>query len=86
MVGVEGANGTLFGKLLRCGALSGEIEDENLEPAEKSPNCFVIVGYSGITQIRPEGLHESAHVIVGRAWPLNAVKEGWRGEQLSRPG
>jgi hypothetical protein len=48
---VQSTNGALSDKLLGCGALSGEIEDENLKLAQKLPDRFVIIGRSGIVQM-----------------------------------
>ena len=76
---MEGANGALFGKLLGGGALSGEIEHKDLELAQKLPDGFIIVGRSGVMQMRSESPHESAHVVVSRTGPLYSAKEGRRG-------
>ena len=53
IIRVKSADGAFLCEFLGCRALGSEIEDEDLKPAQKLPDCFMIVGSSRIKQMRP---------------------------------
>jgi hypothetical protein len=86
VVGMKSANRAFPSEFLGRGTRSSEVKNKNLKPAQQSKHGLVIAWRASITEIFPERMHESAHIVVGRARPLDASKKRLRVAKLPRPG
>ena len=65
ILGMQRANSALSCQFSRSGARGGEVEDQNVQPAQELPNGLVVVRGARVLQVGAECIDETAHPVVG---------------------
>jgi len=82
----QDTDGTLFRQVLGSGRLCRKVKDQNVEAAEKLPDCLIVGGRSIGVQVIAKCRHKDAHRLTRDVGLRETVVEAGCVTQFSRPG